>query len=331
MQQRLPEATSAIDVGGTTLSINQYQEIFYAITRKKQTVGRAYEGEYIFTLDSVRQIVSIISQSVANYRIIAHSVHIEISHFREETLAFPDVKQLDFYNVAHSKPVFTVLITYKFSLHSTLESGVLSAGGISEKRPEATEYEVQINLVSTACKFEAQDTSSVDSFYLSLSPKPFCRITYVDYTVAVNLISQVDRWFESNQRNSMTSMRKWADRNASDIAFFFGVSAFVALYMSWAWLFAHNLPADTDLKTWAFLHLIPVIPMDQTSRWASGKVQDWLQSLHHLTYIDFNQGDKRLMEKSERRRFKKVRYIIGSFILNIATNILAALALTLRL
>ena len=309
-----PPPHSTVVVAGTTITMQQLQQIYSELTGKAESLNNYYDDPIRLSFDDVEVLHHRIIQTWEQYRVVSSTVVFTIYYLRNTKDQFTSFERFKLQSSASGDPIESVLLKYDILL-------VLP----NVSKPQS--YSISVRIVS---RLALEKRMREGSPFVSL-PR-FLRImgqhtgsveiTYIDYSVARAFMAGIDEWFSTIPRSPDNKFMKWLQPRSHWIPRIARLVTVIVVMLLITSISPHFIDGDGSnflqfgrFFLWSSLGVyVAYMLASWFGMYAEHAVDEWSA----VSYIDFNRGDKIEIAKSEKEnRNHLIRAACG-----VAANIL---------
>lgn len=308
--------------GGTQVSMQVLQNIYQELTGGSEELGKGYDRPFCIHLNDLEQLHRRFQQATEQYNIRSANCTVKLYHTDDTHETYRSFESFLLYSKAGTSAVESILIKYNLLI-------------VLPKLKKAQSYTISIRIASrVAILKRLRDNASSfpkSIFRLMGGQTATVSIDYIDFTVARNLLTIADGWFDSLQ----TSRQSWFLRKLKTYSEWFSTIAKLALGAAGTYLAYSRLPVylndhDTDLLALArvlILSFVFIFFMYQLGRTLGKKAEYAIVEIHELSFINLNRGDENLIEDTRSANWLlSIKAIFNAFLafaLSIAASLVA--------
>lgn len=183
----------SVIVGGVKLPLRQFQDLFAELGSSNDSTNRQFTKPFILNYDQLKNLYQRLSHYISNLHAVASKTSITVNHLDDDVQEFTSYEKFQLYNQNNHCPITSITLAISF----VLKSPILPAEKLRE-------YSFEIHLNSGAARIreaEEQRKNMPDALGYRLLPylpyTAFVTAKYVDYSIAVSMISIVEAWIKS--------------------------------------------------------------------------------------------------------------------------------------
>lgn len=311
----MPEGENSLELGnGQRASMQLFQQIYRDVTGKSEQLSKFYEINFHATWEDLESLYQRLEHILEQYNVVERSCFIRISYTDDSHEQFSSFDRARAYESGSMNIVESVTLEYRFLI-------VLPVA----KKPQP--YKLVVNLSSReGIREKARRHVGLEADLLSMmfaSRTGMTAIEYVDYAVARNFRTEVDKWFDGLNGAKANSIVLWLKRYSHHIPWLFkyGTAIVSGLF------FLHQVISVSGYQRLFNVGLISFVSIFVLAGIADRMGQVCERSIDQsqpLSYLDLTRGDKKLVAQHRRSKgFLILKSAIG-FVVAVAANVAAA-------
>lgn len=306
------------------ISFQLAQDFYNEITGKSERLRELNSEPFILRLNDVEQLHRRLKQSTEQYNIVSFHETYVVNYVDDSSERYSSLERFKLHNGAKGAAVEEIIVSFKMLI-------VLP----QTKRPQ--EYKITVKLASRVAKIEGM-RSQIGSLPFDIS---LCHleglnaasfsIEYVDSTVATALMSVLKCWFNTVEKNSISSsikiIRKYsyfAPRLTK-----YGL-LFTSCYLGWG-LSSVFLVENVNTRV-AVLFVLGSILCAYISinlgRFLGKKTEMSLDSIYEQSYINFSGADDNFINNSSSKirasKFKAAINLVITIVIGVGCSLVAS-------
>ena len=319
-----PETTSnsTVVVAGTSITMQQLQQIHSELTGKDESISRYYDEAIQLTLEDVDSLHHRIMQTWEQYRIVSTAFSFTIYYLRNTKDQFSTFDRARMQIPAGAEPVESVLLKYDLLV-------------VLPNVPKAQTYSISIRIVSRVA-LEKRMREGPPFVLLPRFIRMMMRhtgsveITYIDYSVARAFLNAIDEWFKSVPRSPENRPMKFLQAHSHWIPRIGRLATAIMM----TFLIAKLLPMYIHADGGNFLRFgrfflysgLGIYAACMLAGWSASYAEYAVDSWSSISYIKFNRGDENEITKSaaENRKhlIRGALGVAGMVIVNVVANVI---------
>lgn len=290
------------------ISFQLAQDFYNEITGKSERLRELNSDPFILKLNDVEQLYHRLIQSTEQYNIVSFHETYTVNYIDDSSERHSSLERLKLHNGSKGAAVEEFIASYNILL-------------ILPKTNRPQEYKITVKLVSRVAKIEEirkrirSMPFDIPLFQLESANAASFSIDYVDSTVANALMSVLKSWFNTVEKNSVSSSVKIIRKLSSFVPKFtkYGLLSLIC-YSSWK-LSEVYLVANVDAKTTTLFILLSVLCAYLSIRFgmfAGRKAEVALDSIYEQSYINFSSADDNFVKNSSSKiRASKIKALLS--------------------
>lgn len=290
------------------ISFQLAQAFYNEITGKSERLRELYSDPFILKLNDVEQLYHRLVQSTEQYNISAFHESYTVNYVDDSSERFSSLQRLKLHNGAKGVAVEEIIISYCILI-------------VLPKSNRPQEYKITVKLASRVAKIEEmrKQVSSmpfeIPLYQLENANAASFSIDYVDSTVANALMSVIKSWFNTVEKNSISSMVKIA-RSLSHFVPRITKYGLLSMVCFSVWQLSNTfLVQDVHIKTATLFTLLSVLAAFLSVRlgmFTGKRAEIALDSIYEQSYINFSGADENFVKmSSDRIRKSKIKALFN--------------------
>jgi len=274
-------------------------------------------------LNDVEQLYHRLIQSAEQYNIVSFHESYTINYVDDSSERHSSLERLKLHNGSKGAAVEEFIASYNILI-------------VLPKTNRPQEYKITVALVSRVAKAEEMrkklQTMSIEFplFQLESANAASFTIDYVDSSVANALMSVLKSWFNTVEKNSISSSVKIIRKLSHFVPNLskYGLLA-LACYLIWELSEAY-LVANADAKTTTLFTLLSTLCAYLSIRFggfAGGRAEAALDSIYEQSYINFSGADDNFVKNSSNKirasKFKAWLSLGGTIVVGVGCSLFA--------
>lgn len=282
------------------------QAFYHAVTGKTEKLSRSFTENYCVRFADIEQLNAKCKQMCAQWHVLESNTNITINHLDDNTQNFSSVERLKIYDQSQTSPVEGITIDFNI---------LLSLPGVEKPQP----YKITVRVLSAvALMRRIEEDMPPPSFLKWFRGGPIVvDIEYVDYVVARNILSTMESWVNEVQISAKGKALRFAQRNSIWAPRVGGAILLLVAAMASFWSAGEVLQVDSGdqvlaqflIATFAF-----VAGSMYLGTWVGRFAENAIDRLQELSYIAFNRGDERLIDRFRRKNRNSLVIAVTSFV-----------------
>ena len=305
------------------ISFQLAQDFYNEITGKSERIRELNSDPFILKLSDVEQLHHRLIQSTEQYNIGSFHETYTVNYVDDSSERHSSLERLQLHNGAKGAAVEEFIASYNILI-------------ILPKTNRPQEYKITVKLASRVAKIEEMRKQigsmpfEIPLFQLEGANAASFSIDYVDSTVANALMSVLKSWFNTVEKNSISSSIKTI-RKLSHFApklTKYGLLSLIC-YLSWK-LSEVYLVVNVDTKTATLFSLLSILFAYLSIRfgvYAGRKAERALDSIYEQSYIHFSGADDNFVKNSSIKiRDSKIKALLslgGTIVVGVGCSLFA--------
>lgn len=311
------QPTLEIGGRGNLISPKIYQSIYNHITGRTEKTSQTYEDNILVSFNELEQLHLKILQIKDIHNVLAQNETISLFFSGERREVFTSFERFEKYNSNNTKPTKSLQLKYNFSL-------LLAGTSVPQ------EYVVTIKLVSRFASiqaFEEKKNRLLPSGLVNILVSNTADITieYVDYLVAKTYLQAFDEWIKGcpcEQESRFTSLLQ---------SFSHYVPRIIQLIIIAICLYYYNIYISTlsesfnkDWGRFFLFSLVSIFVLTKIAFIVGEKIERYIDSFKQDSYLNLNNGDKKLIKEFASRKKATYTKIIFQLVMTVVLGIISS-------
>jgi hypothetical protein len=289
------------------ISAKAYQDIYHQITGRTEQIRKRYSQNLLVEFSELEQLHHKIMQLCDVHNIVARNEVVSIFHEKERKDQFTSFERFRTYNANSSSPTVNVVLKYNFS--------IIPAG-----LEKTQEYVVTVRLSSRVAMLE-QIESDAPPFvrgrifrYLTGNTAEIT-VEYADYIIARGFLEAFDEWVRGCKAEPDVLWLLFSQR-WSHLTPMITKLATALVTISYAVLAIPSFfGAVENPPEWARFFIVFIggfYIITNIAGVAGGLIEESIDNMTVISYLNLNKGDKKLIDKFKRRKFSMaMKFVLG--------------------
>lgn len=305
------------------ISFQLAQDFYNEITGKSERLKELYSDPFILKLNDIEQLYQRLLQSTEQYNICSFHETYTVNYVDDSSERFSSLERLKLHNGSKGSAVEEFIATFSILI-------------ILPKTSRPQEYKITVRLASRVAKIEEMRRQigsmpfEIPLYQLENANAASFSIDYVDSTVANALMSVIKSWFNTVEKNSISTSVKTI-RNFSHFVprvSKYGLLAIV-IYSIWQ-LSGVYLIDEVSTKVSTLFTLFSLLAAYLSIRlglFTGKRAEIALDSIYEQSYINFSGADDNFVKKSSTKirksKIKALLSLVGTIIVGISCSLIA--------
>lgn len=295
------------------------QAIYHSVTGKTEKITRSFSENYHITMSDIEQLHQKCTQMCSQWNVLGANENITVRHVDDNSQVFSSLDRFRIYDKSQTSAIEAIL--YEFNVLLAIPSS---------QKPQP--YKITVKIISSLAVMEKMEMNAAPPRLLRLFGEgPITiEVDYVDYVVARNIMSTVESWVGQIKQSKKNKILKpfqenshWIPRISS--AILLCLAMLMAYFAAGKILFTdsngNQLLAQFLVATAGFSIVSLII-----GTWLGRFVENLVDRIQELSFIDLNVGDARIKEKCEKGNGKKYFWMLVTFIYLTAHGLFCSIA-----
>jgi hypothetical protein len=320
-KKSMGDLDTAVVIKGTTITVQELQNIYYELTGKTETISRSYNDSVKLTFADIEQLHHRITQACEQYHIRADNMNVKINYINDTCETLSSFDRFRTFNSGSSSIVESIVMEYNFLI-------VLPHVNTTQS------YTLSLRLMSRIAigqKAMNEVPTTLQQFVRIISgPTIHATIKYIDYVVATTLLHVIDGWANSVPKSRTSKTWQQLQRNSHLVPI---VSrSIVGLLVAGFILFAlpNLLSATSSLLDFGRVMLCTFVGLFaayMVSHYLGRAAERSLDRWSELSYVQLTAGDKQAITDAEHTNKSEINMAWIKFTLSQSISLVAKIVI----
>jgi hypothetical protein len=312
-QTSLANATQSSNALDNVYTFQQFQTFYHKITGKKEQLRKIYNEPYQIDFKDLEDLHHRIIQAAETYHIETRVESVTSVYDDNSSKIYSSFERFKSQADVGNTALKSVSIEYNIAIRTTQSNDFNS-------------YKIKIDIISGVAVF-----SDVQKEIPKIFWKGFGYITgkanveYVDYAIAQNFINVINVWFESRTQASKNKVIDWVQYKSHYIPRIIKLISLTVCALMLGKIIGNqvNLSSNQELAKFAIFSCVCIWFITEVI-WLIGKaIEQSIDKIWNITFIDLNEGDRKLIQKVREHNKKCKIIIMGKFAIFIFTTFIS--------
>lgn len=288
------------------------QAMYYILTGKTEKINNTYHGNYKIEMPAIRQLYTKLEQMTTQWEILGKNCNITVFHANDNFQMFSSLERFELYDTSITSPIESLTFNFNFLLKLPEAR--------CDERYSAQNYNITIRFLSKVVMYNEKPSGMPVSLLKLFGDSTIVsEIEYVDYNIARSIVATIDSWAKEVEQSKKSKAlafiqdhSRWMTRLTKLSAFCFAVAAMLINTSKYSNSYTFELLAKYMLISIGTIYLLTKLG-EYFGRFSATEID----ALTEISYININIGDKRSIEKFNRRNSLSIVKAIGGILLAI--------------
>lgn len=308
---KITTSTQENQLEESEFSWQRFQEFYHNIVGEKEHLRKYFSSALQIDFSDLEDLNAKILQAADAYGAIANNHNYNITYIDKNSLCTPSFDQFKIRSNAGTSATKKIEFEYNFYIKHS-------------KTGEEFNYKIRVGIASQIAIYpEIKEDFPV--FLRGYAFKSgFCRIDFVDYSIAQNFINIISTWFEERKKDNKNKIVKKLQKNSYYLPSILQLSLPLITLFAAANISEQYIGNDGKVsETYYILISALAAILSSGVGFTLGKlVENSIDNFLPLSYLNINDGDKRLIAEIKKGNEKALIHTLVKASISLITLIL---------